>query len=101
MQTSYAVSLKSCYCFLASGFPALAASSKSARKTFGIATHRRPSDFRAESIMPTDRGCRGDWAGNGDRRGFGHVLQKPDDPSPAEKKLLNHTEEWLQKEGAR
>lgn len=31
---------------------------------------------------------------------FGHILQKPDDPSPAEKKLFKHNEEWLQKEGA-
>ena len=31
---------------------------------------------------------------------FGHIMQKPDDPSPAEKKLFKHNEEWLQKEGA-
>lgn len=31
---------------------------------------------------------------------FGHLFQKPDDPSPAEKKLFKHNEEWMQKEGA-
>jgi hypothetical protein len=31
---------------------------------------------------------------------FGHIMQKPDDPSPAERKLFKHNEEWLQKEGA-
>ena len=31
---------------------------------------------------------------------FGHVLQKPDDPSPDEKKFFKHSDEWLQKEGA-
>ena len=31
---------------------------------------------------------------------FGHLFQKPNDPSPAEKKLFKHNEEWLQKEGA-
>jgi pimeloyl-ACP methyl ester carboxylesterase len=31
---------------------------------------------------------------------FGHLLQKPEDLSPAEKKLFKHNEEWLQKEGA-
>jgi pimeloyl-ACP methyl ester carboxylesterase len=31
---------------------------------------------------------------------FGHILQKPDDPSPAEQKLFKHNEEWLQNEGA-
>jgi microsomal epoxide hydrolase len=31
---------------------------------------------------------------------FGHILQKPQDPSPAEKKLFTHNEDWLQKEGA-
>jgi pimeloyl-ACP methyl ester carboxylesterase len=31
---------------------------------------------------------------------FGHILQKPDDPSPAEKKLFQHNDEWLKKEGA-
>jgi pimeloyl-ACP methyl ester carboxylesterase len=31
---------------------------------------------------------------------FGHIFQKPDDPSPAEKKLFKSKEEWLQKEGA-
>ena len=31
---------------------------------------------------------------------FGHLFQKPDDPSSAEKKLFKHNEEWLQKEGA-
>jgi pimeloyl-ACP methyl ester carboxylesterase len=30
---------------------------------------------------------------------FGHLFQKPDDPSPAEKKLFKHNEEWIQKEG--
>lgn len=31
---------------------------------------------------------------------FGHLFQRPDDPSPAEKKLFKHNEEWMQKEGA-
>jgi pimeloyl-ACP methyl ester carboxylesterase len=31
---------------------------------------------------------------------FGHIMQRPDDASPAEKKLFKHNEEWLQKEGA-
>jgi len=31
---------------------------------------------------------------------FGHILQKPDDPSPDEMKLFKHNKEWLQKEGA-
>ena len=31
---------------------------------------------------------------------FGHILQKPGDPSPAEEKFFKHNEEWLQKEGA-
>jgi pimeloyl-ACP methyl ester carboxylesterase len=31
---------------------------------------------------------------------FGHLFQKPDDPSPAEKKLFKDNEQWLQKEGA-
>jgi pimeloyl-ACP methyl ester carboxylesterase len=32
---------------------------------------------------------------------FGHLLiQRPDDPSPAEKKYLKETDEWIQKEGA-
>jgi pimeloyl-ACP methyl ester carboxylesterase len=31
---------------------------------------------------------------------FGHLFQKPSDPSPAEKKLFKHNEEWIQKEGA-
>ena len=31
---------------------------------------------------------------------FGHILQKPDDPSTAETKLFKHNDEWLQKEGA-
>jgi pimeloyl-ACP methyl ester carboxylesterase len=31
---------------------------------------------------------------------FGHIFQKPADPSPAEKKLFKSKEEWLQKEGA-
>jgi pimeloyl-ACP methyl ester carboxylesterase len=31
---------------------------------------------------------------------FGHVMQKPDDPSTAEEKFFKHNEEWLQKEGA-
>jgi microsomal epoxide hydrolase len=30
----------------------------------------------------------------------GHLLRKPDDPSPAEQKLFKKSEEWLQKEGA-
>jgi pimeloyl-ACP methyl ester carboxylesterase len=30
----------------------------------------------------------------------GHILQKPDDPAPAEQKLFRHNEEWLQNEGA-
>jgi pimeloyl-ACP methyl ester carboxylesterase len=31
---------------------------------------------------------------------FGHLFQKPSDPSPAERKLFKHNEQWLQKEGA-
>lgn len=31
---------------------------------------------------------------------FGHLFQKPDDPSPAEQELFKKNEEWLQKEGA-
>jgi pimeloyl-ACP methyl ester carboxylesterase len=31
---------------------------------------------------------------------FGHLFQKPDDPSPAEKKFFKANEQWLQKEGA-
>jgi pimeloyl-ACP methyl ester carboxylesterase len=31
---------------------------------------------------------------------FGHLFQKPDDPSPAEAKFFKRNEEWLQKEGA-
>jgi pimeloyl-ACP methyl ester carboxylesterase len=31
---------------------------------------------------------------------FGHVLQKPDDPSPAEEKFLKKNEQWIQKEDA-
>ena len=31
---------------------------------------------------------------------FGHLFQKPTDPTPDEKKLFQHNEEWLQKEGA-
>jgi pimeloyl-ACP methyl ester carboxylesterase len=31
---------------------------------------------------------------------FGHLFQKPGDPSPAERKLFKHNEQWLQKEGA-
>lgn len=31
---------------------------------------------------------------------FGHILQKPDDLSPAEEKLFKHNETWMQKEGA-
>jgi len=31
---------------------------------------------------------------------FGHLFQKPDDPSSAEKKFFKHNEEWMQKEGA-
>jgi pimeloyl-ACP methyl ester carboxylesterase len=31
---------------------------------------------------------------------FGHILQKPGDPSEAEKKLFQDNEQWLQKEGA-
>jgi pimeloyl-ACP methyl ester carboxylesterase len=30
---------------------------------------------------------------------FGHIFQKPDDPSPAERKMLKETGKWLQKEG--
>jgi pimeloyl-ACP methyl ester carboxylesterase len=30
---------------------------------------------------------------------FGHLFQKPDDPSSAEKELFKHNEEWLKKEG--
>jgi pimeloyl-ACP methyl ester carboxylesterase len=31
---------------------------------------------------------------------FGHIFQKPDDPSPAENKFFDHNEKWLPKEGA-
>lgn len=31
---------------------------------------------------------------------FGHLFQKPKNPSAAEKKLFKHNEEWIQKEGA-
>jgi microsomal epoxide hydrolase len=31
---------------------------------------------------------------------FGHLFQKPDDPSPAEEKFFKRTGEWIQKEGA-
>lgn len=31
---------------------------------------------------------------------FGHIFQKPDDPSPAEKKFFDHNDKWLPKEGA-
>ncbi len=31
---------------------------------------------------------------------FGHLFQKPDDPSEAEKKFFRRNEEWMQKEGA-
>jgi pimeloyl-ACP methyl ester carboxylesterase len=31
---------------------------------------------------------------------FGHIFQKPDDPSSAEKKFFKNNEQWLQKEGA-
>lgn len=31
---------------------------------------------------------------------FGHLFQKPSDPSPSETKLFKHNEEWMQKEGA-
>jgi pimeloyl-ACP methyl ester carboxylesterase len=31
---------------------------------------------------------------------FGHLFQKPDDPSPAEQKMFKKNEEWVQKEGA-
>ena len=31
---------------------------------------------------------------------FGHIFQKVDDPSPAEKKFFAHNKEWMQKEGA-
>jgi pimeloyl-ACP methyl ester carboxylesterase len=31
---------------------------------------------------------------------FGHLFQKPDDPSPAERKFFNDSEQWIQKEGA-
>jgi pimeloyl-ACP methyl ester carboxylesterase len=31
---------------------------------------------------------------------FGHILRKPDDPSPAEQKLFKKNEDWMQKEGA-
>lgn len=31
---------------------------------------------------------------------FGHVLQRPDDPSPAEKKFFQRSDEWMKKEGA-
>ncbi len=31
---------------------------------------------------------------------FGHLLRKPDDPSPVEQEFFKNNEEWLQKEGA-
>ena len=31
---------------------------------------------------------------------FGHIFQKPDDPSSAEKRFFKSNEQWLQKEGA-
>jgi hypothetical protein len=31
---------------------------------------------------------------------FGHIFQKPNDPSPAEEKFFKRNEEWIQKEGA-
>jgi microsomal epoxide hydrolase len=31
---------------------------------------------------------------------FGHIFQKPDDPSPAEAKFFKTNEQWMQKEGA-
>jgi hypothetical protein len=31
---------------------------------------------------------------------FGHLFQKPDDPSPAEKKFFKINEQWIQQEGA-
>jgi pimeloyl-ACP methyl ester carboxylesterase len=31
---------------------------------------------------------------------FGHIFQKPNDPSSAEKKFFRNNEQWLQKEGA-
>jgi pimeloyl-ACP methyl ester carboxylesterase len=31
---------------------------------------------------------------------FGHIFQKPDDPSSSEKKFFKSNEQWLQKEGA-
>jgi pimeloyl-ACP methyl ester carboxylesterase len=31
---------------------------------------------------------------------FGHIFQKPDDPSPDEKRFFKSNEEWLQREGA-
>jgi pimeloyl-ACP methyl ester carboxylesterase len=31
---------------------------------------------------------------------FGHLFQKPDDPSPAETKFFKRNEQWIQKEGA-
>jgi pimeloyl-ACP methyl ester carboxylesterase len=31
---------------------------------------------------------------------FGHLFQKPDDPSPEEKDFFKHSEQWIQKEGA-
>jgi pimeloyl-ACP methyl ester carboxylesterase len=31
---------------------------------------------------------------------FGHLLRKPDDPSPAERELFKRNEEWLRMEGA-
>lgn len=31
---------------------------------------------------------------------FGHLFQKPDDPSPSEKKFFKHNEDWMQKESA-
>jgi pimeloyl-ACP methyl ester carboxylesterase len=31
---------------------------------------------------------------------FGHIFQKPDDPSPAETKYFRNNEKWMQREGA-
>jgi pimeloyl-ACP methyl ester carboxylesterase len=31
---------------------------------------------------------------------FGHIMQKPDDLSPAEKKFFDHNQKWLPKEGS-
>jgi microsomal epoxide hydrolase len=31
---------------------------------------------------------------------FGHLFEKPDDPSPAEVKFFKHNEQWIQREGA-